>query len=83
MKQKFTELNYQGTYSNLTLTVTAILGLSEIIFFELFLFKQKNHIYINHNLKKFFLILCSFIGMIVKLKFHCFSCCKIAIYYND
>jgi len=42
MKQKFTELNYQGTHSNLTLIVTAILGLSEMIFFELFLFKQKN-----------------------------------------
>jgi hypothetical protein len=38
MKQKFTELNYQGTYSNLTLIVAAILDLSEIVFFELFLF---------------------------------------------
>jgi hypothetical protein len=42
MKQKFTELNYQGPHSYLTLTVTAILGLSKIFFFQLSLFKQKN-----------------------------------------
>jgi hypothetical protein len=45
MKQKFTELNYQGTHSNLTLIVIAILGLSEMIFLNCSFSNKKTYLY--------------------------------------
>jgi hypothetical protein len=80
MKQKFTELNYRGTYWKSYFDCDCNIRFKCNFFLNCSFSNKKN--YIDQNAKKIFLILRSFIGMIVKLKFYCFSCCKIAIYWS-